>query len=310
MNKPNIKQILTERASIFTRIRQFFENLNVMEVDTRLLDQFSVTDPYMSVFKVSNSKGVHGGFLQTSPEYSMKRLLSMGSGDIYQLGKVFRADEQGRHHDCEFTLLEWYRLGFGIEVLMGEVYSLVSHIVGKLDTQHYSYREAFIKFVDLDPFCITDQELELVAREKLGLIPADMLRDNYLTLLFCEIIEPALDSEKVTFISHYPASQASLAQIVDSEGVKVAERFEVYCGGLELANGFNELTDPKEQKARFEQDNLIRRQLNLMEVDIDTRLIQALERGLPECSGVALGVDRLLMIKLRQNNIANILPLD
>jgi len=263
----------------------------------------------MSAFSVYNASNLHAGYLQTSPEYAMKRLLATGSGDIYQLAKAFRAEEKGKHHEPEFTLLEWYRLGFGIKALMQEVYTLIISLLGEMDKVVFSYRKIFLEILNFDPFLISNEELEIVARKMLGDIPVQLLRDNYLTLLFSEIIEPSFASEKIIFIYHYPESQASLAKIIEQGGFKVAERFEVYCGGLELANGFHELTDPKEQLSRFEKDNQTRKRLNYPQVEIDHRLIEALEQGLPECSGVALGVDRLLMLKLRQSNIANVLPL-
>lgn len=305
----SIKPVLLARAGCMSTIRRFFQQKDLIEVDTRSLDLFSVTDPYMSAFKVQTPGNQFAGYLQTSPEYAMKRLLSFGSGDIFQLGKAFRADEHGNNHDCEFTMLEWYRTGFGLKALMEEVSQLIKIILEDVQVQYYSYQEIFVKTLHIDPMTVSDTELELFAREKLGDIPLDLLRDNYLSLLFSELIEPELGADKLTFIYHYPASQASLAKIIESDGLLVAERFEAYYGELELANGFHELTDPAEQVGRFNKDNEIRQQLGQEQIAIDNRLIEALENGLPDCSGVALGVDRLLMIRLGQNDISRVLPL-
>jgi len=309
MNLLTTLRILSERAQLFESIRNFFKKEGVIEVDTRLLERFTVSDPYMKALEVYDLTSKSVGFLQTSPEYSMKRLLSLGSGDIYQLGKAFRAEEKGIHHDTEFTMLEWYRLNFGIQELMQEVYLLVDSILDKRMRVDFSYRDAFTTFVGIDPFLISNQDLESFTRDKLGDIPQDLLRDNYLSLLFSEVIEPSFDPSKVTFVYYYPESQASLAKAIELDDLVVAERFEVYCGGIELANGFHELTDSEEQLSRFKQDNIIRKQIGEPQIAIDTRLIEALENGVPDCSGVALGVDRLLMIKLQQSNISDVLPL-
>jgi len=305
-----IRDLLFERAKALDVIRSYFRQQNVIEVDTRLLDQFSVTDPYMSALTVYTPNKQQVGFLQTSPEYAMKRLLSQGSGDIYQLSKMFRAEENGRFHDSEFTMLEWYRTGFSLESLMDDVYQLISHVIGKRNRITLTYQNAFLKYLNIDPFKISDKELISFSEKKLGDIPKDMLRDNYLTLLFSECIESSLPTEDVTFIIDYPTSQSALAKLKSVDGYQVAERFEVYCNGIELANGFYELTDPDEQLKRFENDNIIRTRLGYPEMVIDHRLIDALQKGLPECSGVALGFDRLLMIKLGKTHISDVLPLD
>jgi elongation factor P--(R)-beta-lysine ligase len=307
MTQTNIKPLLQERANCLKMIRGFFDKNKVMEVDTRLLDTFSVTDPYMTALSLEVRK--QKLFLQTSPEFAMKRLLSQGSDDIYQLGKAFRAEEKGQYHDIEFTMLEWYRVGFSLKELMSEVYQLIVMILGEKEKETLSYQQVFIEILKIDPFSISTKELEVLVRQEIGDIPNDLLRDNYLTLLFSEVIEPALSVDKITFIYNYPESQASLARVKIENGNLVAERFEVYSGGVELANGFYELTDPQEQLKRFEQDNKIRRKLKYNQIDIDHRLIDALKIGIPECSGVALGFDRLLMLKLELDSISQVLPL-
>jgi len=309
MNPAELRLLLRERAALFEQIRSFFRARKVLEVDTHLLGSHSVTDAYMKAFEIISKDGQTQGYLQTSPEYAMKRLLAQGCGDIYQLGKMFRAEESGRHHACEFTLLEWYRLGFGISQLMDEVHALVSSITGIVERQDFCYAELFIERLGFCPFEIPDDDLSAFARAKLGDIPVHLLRDNYLTMLFSELIEPTFAKDHLTFVYHYPESQAALAKVVRRGGHTVAERFEAYLGGVELANGFDELTDAKLQQQRFEQDNQIRSQLGLPQMEIDQRLIDALEQGLPDCSGVALGVDRLLMVKLDKPRLADVIPL-
>lgn len=309
MEKLSKLQLLTERAGLLSQVRQFFQQKAVLEVDTPLLDAYSVTDPYMSALRVVNGQDKPLGYLQTSPEYAMKRLLAEGSGDIYQLSKMFRADESGRYHSPEFMMLEWYRVGFSLADLIQEVCQFITETIGERQQQHYTYRQAFIRWTGLDPLTASDKAIKDLAESSLGDIPPNLLRDNYLSLVFSEIVEPQFEAQAITIISHYPESQASLAKLIEVDGFKLGERFEVYADGLELANGFHELTDAKAQLKRFEQDNLTRQQLGIAEVDIDHRLIEALEKGLPDCSGVALGFDRLLMIKLQQSHIKDVLPI-
>ena len=301
--------VLRVRAQALRCLREYFDRNSTIEVDTPILSPFSVTDPYMSALSVQNPGGQAQGFLQTSPEYAMKRLLCAGSSDIYQLGKVFRADENSPQHNDEFTMLEWYRVGYDEHQLMDEVYQIITLVGGEKERCDLSYRDAFKVHLGIDPFTISLTELDFFARQRLGDLPQNMLFDNYLTLLFATQIESQFESDKVTFVFDFPASQASLAQTTEREYGKVARRFEAYCGGLELANGFYELTDAKQQLERFKEDNVTRKSFGYEEVEIDFGLIQALETGLPQCSGVALGFDRLLMLKLGQKDIKQVLPM-
>lgn len=302
--------ILLLRAKKLSQIRNYFASRGVLEVDTPLLRKHTVTDPYMNAMQVADHQGKENGFLQTSPEYAMKILLSAGSGDIYQLGKVFRADEKGIHHSPEFTMLEWYRLGWSYFELIEEVHTIIELIAGKKERVNYTYQQAFLKFLNVDPFSITQSELAHIASEKLGVLPDNMLFDNYLSLLFASLIEPAFDPEKVTYVTDFPSSQASLAQKRMVNGMTVASRFEAYCGGLELANGFTELTDVNEQLERFAEDNKQRQKLGYATQKIDTCFINALKTGLPECSGVAVGFDRLLMLASNTDSIEEVLPMN
>ncbi len=281
----------------------------MLEVDTPLLRTFSVTDPYMRAMQISSSIGTHSGYLQTSPEYAMKELLASGSGDIYQLGKVFRSEESGPHHSEEFTLLEWYRLGFDHHQLMQEIYELMVLLCGPLQRVNLSYQQAFVDYLGVDPFSISLEELKLFTIDKLGELPEKLLFDNYLTLLFSQLIEPEFEKKKITFVHSFPVEQASLAKTEIVDSMHIACRFEVYLQGLEMANGFWELTDAKEQLSRFEKDNEIRKELGYPLVEIDTGLIAALNKGLPECAGVALGFDRLMMVLQNEAQINNVLPM-
>jgi len=301
------KNKIIERNKLFKQIREFFTQKNVLEVDTPLLRKFSVTDPYMSAFSVVSPTGTQQGYLQTSPEYAMKKLLCENSGDIFQLSKMFRADEKGTIHAREFTILEWYRIGFDHFQLMQEVCQLIQQVVEVNDTDVFTYQQVFESVLEINPFDISLDELKLKAIELLGDIPDDLLFDNYLSLLFSEKIEASFNPRKITLVHAFPESQASLAKTRIEHGLITADRFEVYCAGMELANGFNELTDAKQQLQRFQQDNRIRKQLTLAEIEIDLEFIQALEKGLPECAGVALGIDRLLMIKLGKQKIDDVL---
>jgi len=292
---------------IFKQIRYFFEQKNVLEVDTPLLRESSVTDPYMTAFSVNSPSGKNQGYLQTSPEYAMKKLLCSGSGDIYQLSKMFRADENGAIHSCEFTMLEWYRVGFDHYQLMQEVSQFIQQIVGKKETRIISYQETFISELSIDPFNITTENLRQRAIDLLGDIPENLLFDNYLSLLLSEKIEPNFDPNKITIVHGFPESQASLAKTRTENGLVIADRFEVYLAGMELANGFNELNDAEQQYQRFIQDNQVRKQSGLNEIEIDRDFIHALKQGLPDCAGVAIGVDRLLMIKLERDEIKDVI---
>ncbi|MET1256623.1 EF-P lysine aminoacylase EpmA [Aliikangiella maris] len=304
-----VNNILLQRATALRQIRDYFKHQSVLEVDTPLLADYSVTDPYMSAMQVINPRAQSQGYLQTSPEYAMKKLLCAGSGDIFQLGKVFRADEDSPSHSNEFTMLEWYRCSFSLEALMSEVLHIIQLVVGPLAHQILSYRQAFIQYLAIDPFNLSLAELEVKANRLLGDLPQNMLFDNYLSLLFATQIEPLFPADKVTLVTDFPASQAALARKRYTRYGEVACRFEAYSGGLELANGFYELSDPNEQLLRFEQENQIRQQLGYLPMTIDFELIKALEQGLPDCCGVALGFDRLLMLKSGAKDIKQVLPM-
>lgn len=309
-------QLLRERAGLLGRIRDFFREAGVLEVETPVCSRFGSTDPALqSLLSLYTGPGAPGGqrlYLQTSPEFPMKRLLAAGSGPIYQICKVFRDGELGRRHNPEFTLLEWYRPGYDHHRLMGEVAELVNR-VGKrsLPVEKLSYREAFQRLLQLDPHTATLSELEAaaLAREVPGSETLRLDRDGWLDLLLTHRVEPDLGRHGMTFLYDYPASQAALARLSPGNP-PVAERFELYLGGIEIANGFHELGDVSEQKARFAADNRRRRELGLAIVAMDERLLESLDEGLPGCAGVALGIDRLLMYLQGCTEIRQVLAFD
>ena len=294
------------RARVLAAARDFFAKRDVLEVDTPLLYSATATDPHIHSFTTCYiGPGAPAGrtlYLQTSPEFAMKRLLAAGSGPIYQLGKVFRNGEAGRRHNPEFTLLEWYRPGFTLADLMAEVDALVRHVTGGVldldSTQHLSYAEAFIRYVGIDPHVVSHDVLRQCAAHH-GIAPppglAEHERDGWLDLLLTHIIEPQLGQGGPLFLFDYPSSQAALARIRPGNPA-VAERFELYIQGMELANGYHELGNPIEQRCRFEADCKKRRAEGLPLSPLDERLLAALDAGLPDCCGVALGMDRLIML--------------
>jgi len=302
---------LKSRAQQLAWVRGFFARRGLLEVETPVLGRCGVTDlniDSVPVTRTSDVSGLPAGWLQTSPEYAMKRLLAAGAGDIYQVARVFRNGERGARHNPEFSLLEWYRTGFDDTDLMAEVADLVC---GWLECDRpvtLRYGEAMRRFAGVDPFAASDAELRALCRDWM---PPEslsgLLRDECLDLLMSFRVEPQLAQIGPVFITGYPESQAALARISQVDGVCQAHRFELYIDGLELCNGYWELTDAAEQRARFDSDNLARRQAGRPEMPVDEALLAAMTSGVPDCSGVALGLDRLLMLKLGHRDIADVL---
>lgn len=302
---------LKARAELYAWVRAFFSSRQVLEVETPVLSQASATDPHLQSVQAEVSltgQQATPFYLQTSPEFAMKRLLASGSGDIFQICKTFRDAEVGPRHNPEFSMLEWYRLDYSLLQLMDEVEQLIQVIPGLPPAVHVHYRDVFLQYLAIDPFEVSDRALAEQAERLSGYTGPAMARDDYLNLLLSQHIEPNLGLDAPTFLVGYPASQASLAKLVVSDaGHVVAERFELYLNGLEIANGYHELTDAKEQAKRFAADNVLRQQMGLETVTIDKNLLAAMNAGLPACSGVALGLDRLLMVKQGANTIEEVL---
>lgn len=297
---------LRARARVLAQVRNFFAEREVLEVETPVLSRCAVSDPFIDSLEVSFGfqPGIEDErlYLQTSPEYAMKRLLAAGSGDIYQMAKVFRNGESGRRHNPEFTMLEWYRLGFDDRDLMAEVAALVTAVMPDLPVHYLSYAELFETELGLDPHGASLEQLQAACREHVDAPFDDDDRDTWLNLLMSHVLEPRL--KDAVFIHSYPASMAALAQVrADEQGRSVAARFELFVGGVELANGYYELTDAAEQARRLSADQRQRAVLGLPQRPLDMRLVQALEAGMPECAGVALGVDRLVMLARGVDNL-------
>lgn len=304
-------EAIAERAALLGKIRLFFSRHGILEVDTPLLCSAGITDPSIEPLIVEGGASLSGPrFLQTSPEYAMKRLLAAGSGPIYQIARAFRDGEAGSRHNPEFTLLEWYRPGYDHSQLMTEVAELVCHCLGDRPWRQISYRELFVQTLGLDPFTATTRQLADTAREHIDLGFSSGDRDLWLDLLMSHLVEPELEKMGMCFVYDYPASQAALSRVVQSGDVEVGQRFELYLDGMELANGYCELTDATEQERRFLADNEKRRELGRAERPLDTHLLAALAHGLPECSGVALGIDRLLMLLVGSADIREVIAFD
>lgn len=297
---------LRARAKMYAQIRQFFAERDVLEVETPVLSQAGVTDVHLASVQalrhIQGSAQTH--YLQTSPEFAMKRLLASGSGPIYQICKVFRDDEHGRKHNSEFTMLEWYRPGFSLKDLMFEVADLLNVVLkqrfGEVRPTILSYKHAFMDRLDLNPLQTTLQDLKDCCR-RVGL-SLDLGEDRlgYIDLLFSHYVEPSLGFDTPVFLTDFPTEMASLAKTrVDDDGELVAARFELYIEGLELANAYDELIDADVLRSRFEADNAERERLGLHIMPIDEYLLAALPH-MSECAGIALGIDRLLMTATEQ----------
>lgn len=307
-------EVLRQRAEFLKEIRSFFEKRGVMEVDVPLLYTGVATAPYLESFAVPCGGEGNVRYLQTSPEYPMKRLLAAGSGPIYYLGKAFRKGEIGARHNPEFTILEWYRPEWDHTQLINEVERLFYELLGCEVAEKYSYQGLFEARFKINPHTVSTNELQ-----EIGLLhgwanrdPApDLDRNSWLDLLFTHGIESQLGHNCPVIVTDFPASQASLAKtrmVSGSPNYAVAERFEFYYRGLEVANGYHELTCADEQRRRFEEDLEDRKRLGYAPLPLDHALLSALSSGFPPCAGVAVGVDRLLMLKLQERNIAKVLP--
>ncbi len=308
-----------------TAIRSFFSERDVLEVETPSLSRAAATDPaiesFVTQYQGPGSDKGHSLYLHTSPEFPMKRLLAAGAGSIYQICKVFRNEEYGRLHNPEFTLLEWYRTGYDHHKMMDELEVLVSGLLESYiqlgSSERLTYAEAFQEYAGINPHQADLKALRACAEEHAVSIPVSMLEDSdtsskdvWLDLLLTQIVEPGLGRDRLTFLYDYPASQASLAKIRPDNGHggdEVAERFELYFQGVELANGFHELQDHQDQRKRLQADIEKRASEGKQAFPQDEHFLEALEYGLPHCSGVAVGLDRLLMLAVGCSSLQEVI---
>jgi len=300
-----------QRALLLQRVRDFFAQRNVLEIDTPILGEAAVSDP--AIESISTTLAIAPArkfYLQTSAEFHMKRLLAAGFPDIFAVGKVFRDAELGRVHQPEFTMIEWYRLDFGLEMIIQETVDFIealldaSRIAGAVD--RFSYRDAFRRFADIDPMASNAEQLldHLDADQDLRLALGDSV-DACLDLVMATQVAPQFNTDRLTVVQHYPASQAALARLCPDD-VAVADRFEVFFGSLELANGYVELTDAAEQRRRCASDQDKRRINGAPVRPLDEKFVASIEAGLPACAGVAVGFDRLLMIHADTDTIRDV----
>lgn len=307
-----VHEALLLRARLYAVIRAFFAARGVLEVETPMLSAAANTEPNIESFATRFSGHADAGprerWLRTSPEFPLKRLLAAGIGDCYELGRVFRDGEAGRRHNPEFTLLEWYRVGFDHRRLAAETVALVQEALALAGRRavviERSYAALFLESLGLDPHRADIADLRAPLAD-IAIDPAGLTRDDWLDLLLTHRIQPTFAADRITVIHDYPASQCALARIRAGHP-SLAERFEVYLGTEELANGYHELDDAAEQRARFEHDNARRRARGQRELPPDERLLAVLD-GLPDCAGVALGIERLLMAMLGSETIADVL---
>lgn len=300
---------LEARARLLADCRAFFAARGVLEVDTPILSAAAVTDVHLASLSTRIAGHDRPYFLQTSPEYAMKRLLADGVGDCYQICKVFRDGESGRVHNPEFTMLEWYRVGWDHRALMDEVEALLATLLGgefAWPAERMAYGDLLRRALGIDAWATPLGRLRALAAERANADLADADRDTLLDLLMGVVVGPTLGRDRLTFVTDFPASQAALARLLPGAPARAA-RFEAYAQGLELCNGFHELADPVEQRRRFEADLAARARRGLPGVPLDTRLLGALERGLPDCAGVAVGLDRVLMVAAGAHALGDVL---
>ena len=302
---------LKSRALLLQQLRRFFDERNFFEVETPLLSRDTVVDRHLHPIKINRQQitgtsqageGEAVVFLQTSPEFAMKRLLAAGADSIYQICKAFRAGEAGSQHNPEFTMLEWYRVGDDMQQGILLLEQLVQLVLGTEPPTRISYRTAVIDATGLDPFTVSVDRLADLSR-----LESELDRDEHLNVILSKYVEPRLGAEAPEVLYHYPASQAALAQTKVEHGVEVAERFEIYYRGTELANGYHELLDADELMTRNKKTNQQRLADGQPILPVDSRLLDAMRTGFPACSGVALGVDRLLMLALREEQIKSVI---
>jgi lysyl-tRNA synthetase class 2 len=306
-------EALRLRAAVNALFRLYFAERDVLEVETPILSEAGNTEPNIESFTTHftghSEAGARTRWMRTSPEYPLKRLLAAGVGDCYELGRVFRNGEAGGRHNPEFTMLEWYRVGWDHLRLIEETVQLVQRALGLIGREaevvSCTYRELFLQGLDLDPFAATEAQLR-APLSAYDIKAQGLTRDDWLDLLITHLLQPAFPPDRITVVRDWPASQCALARIRPGDP-PLAERFELYLGHHELANGYHELIDAGEQRRRFLRDLAVRESRIASLPPLDERLLDAMARGLPACAGVALGVDRLLMAMIGTDLIAEVL---
>ena len=298
------------RATMLRTIREFFYLQNVLEVETPAISQAANTDPFIDSFKVITNQ--QHRYLHTSPEYAMKRLLAAGSGDIYQICKVWRNEPSATHHNAEFSMLEYYRVGFGLEQLMHEVDALFKKLLPDLksDSKYQTYESLFLDNLGFNPHTIACDALQKYIAEQVPSFQGELDQQASLDLLLTHCIEPILATDRITFVYDYPASQSALAKteyLTGNPSVRIAKRFEVYVGSLELGNGYQELTGVDANRAVLNTELKTREAMGIDSVPQDQRFLAAIQSGMPESAGVAIGIDRLLMLATGAETLAEVL---
>jgi lysyl-tRNA synthetase class 2 len=310
--KPEKLRILRDRAEMFRNVREFFFSKGICEVDCPLMNRFASVDIHIDLIRAYTGNPPETHYLHSSPEYAMKRLLVEGMGDIYQLSHVFRDNEYSMRHNPEFTMAEWYRLDYPFPKMIDETIDFIRLFIGDVPHTIMTYEDMFKKYAGIDYKKITEKKLCGYLKEK-GINPYENIeeegKDAYLNLIMGVVIEPQLGRDEIFVVYHFPASQSMLSKTTVNEGVEVAERFEVFYKGYELANGYHELTDAVEQRKRLARANKTRAELGKDTLPIDERFLGALEKGMPDSCGVAVGFDRLMMLRHDLDDIADVLPL-
>lgn len=311
---------LRRRGELLREIRNYFHAHRVLEVETPMLSSAATVDPHIDSFKTDfcpiGTRDRQSIYLHTSPEFPMKRLLAAGSEDIYYLGRVFRNGEAGEHHNPEFTMLEWYRLGIDHHALMDDVSALLATVTNFLEVERYSYQQLFEQYFSINPHTVSDHELEYLIHDKVDASLQSLARNDYLDLLFSTVIEPNLGvggDERLegVYVYDFPASMSALSRIItNGNGQQVAARFELFINGIELANGYHELADSEEQNERFRNNQEVRKVLGSPVYPYDQRMVSALKSEFPDCAGVAMGIDRLHMLMAQAKQIADVLAFD
>lgn len=300
---------LKTRADLYKKIRNFFEDRNVMEIETPLMTPYTVTDPHIHSIKLNFQD--RNWFLQTSPEYMMKQLIALGAGDVFQICKAFRADDFGQHHQPEFAMLEWYRMGFDYQTLMQEVIALMRVVFDPLQVMYYAYADLFEDVVGVNPLTTSCEVLEEIAClhlvDHMQFDFSEFTLTDWQQYLFSTLVEPVLAEVPCAMVYDFPISHASLAKPTEHDG-RVVERFEMFLYGVECANGYGELTDEAACLNRFNADLQRRKGLGLETVAVDEPFLTAMRSGLPKCAGVSVGLDRVIMAVLKADQISEVVP--